>query len=330
MLANTEKLVSAMVMTMTMTMTTTTNILQKPQQPDYCQVTDSWRRQTCIRSIAASGVRGDVVYYAPCGKKLSTYAEVLRYLMKNPCTTITRDNFSFSSKLIVGEFLMPKEVESGEKKVSEEAVAEEVNRLVSLKPQPRNVELDKVGKEIGWKEVTELNRNAVHRQLDELNGKISSARIAIKGAASGFMKPGTGNGSMEELRQRIITCERRVNRNFLRPSFFVGKCYHFFHLECVPDATYDPSVDFLCRGCDPKNRDAKRPLKRKADAPPPLVFPTDMNNDLCRAMLDELECQPGVGPFLEPVDLDLVPGYREAIANPIDMASIRNRIEAQW
>lgn len=36
------------------------------------------------------------------------------------------------------------------------------------------------------------------------------------------MKPGTGNGSMEELRQRIITCERRVNRNFLRPSFFVG------------------------------------------------------------------------------------------------------------
>lgn len=46
-------------------------------------------------------------------------------------------------------------------------------------------------------------------------------------------------------------------------------------------------------------------------------------------MLDELECQPGVGPFLEPVDLDLVPGYREAIANPIDMASIRNRIEAQ-
>ncbi|VDL64700.1 unnamed protein product [Nippostrongylus brasiliensis] len=79
-----------------------------------------------------------------------------------------------------------------------------------------------------------------------------------------------------------------------------------------------------------RDRDAKKPQKRKADAPPPVVFPTDMNNDLCRAMLDELECQPGVGPFLEPVDLDLVPGYREAIANPIDMASIRNRIEAQW
>ncbi|VDL77380.1 unnamed protein product, partial [Nippostrongylus brasiliensis] len=99
-----------------------------------------WRRQTCIRSIAASGVRGDVVYYAPCGKKLSTYAEVLRYLMKHPCNSISRDNFSFSSKLIVGEFLIPKEVENGTKtvvKLSEESIADEVNRLMSLKPQPR-------------------------------------------------------------------------------------------------------------------------------------------------------------------------------------------------
>ncbi|OZC11454.1 hypothetical protein X798_01311 [Onchocerca flexuosa] len=37
-----------------------------------------WRRQTCIRTISASGVRGDVIYYAPCGKKLGSYAEVTR------------------------------------------------------------------------------------------------------------------------------------------------------------------------------------------------------------------------------------------------------------
>ncbi|KAK6048130.1 hypothetical protein COOONC_14365 [Cooperia oncophora] len=63
--------------------------------------------------------------------------------MKRPCGLITRENFSFSSKLIVGEFLMPKESEDGEKtviKVSEELIAEEVNRLLSLKPQPRNGE----------------------------------------------------------------------------------------------------------------------------------------------------------------------------------------------
>ncbi|KHJ90021.1 Bromodomain protein [Oesophagostomum dentatum] len=146
------------------------------------------------------------------------------------------------------------------------------------------------------------------------------------------------------------------------------KCYHFFHAECATDSSFDCCGDFLCKGCDPRlferrviahgecddyieaddpsdpaehhhhipnghhppqNRDIRKPLKRKAEAPPPVVFPIEMNADLCRAMLDELECQPGVGPFLEPVDLDLVPGYREAIANPIDMASIRNRVDAQ-
>ncbi|VDN38409.1 unnamed protein product [Cylicostephanus goldi] len=63
--------------------------------------------------------------------------------MKHPAGPITRDNFSFSSKLIVGEFLMPKELENGDKvvvKLGEEIIAEEINRLISLKPQPRNGE----------------------------------------------------------------------------------------------------------------------------------------------------------------------------------------------
>ncbi|CAI4224706.1 unnamed protein product [Auanema sp. JU1783] len=102
-----------------------------------------WRRQTCIRAVTASGVRGDVIYYAPCGKKLSTYAEVLRYLIKNNCGPITRDNFSFSSKLIVGEFIYPKDSVDGEKrifKLTEEEVNDEVNKLASLKSQPRITE----------------------------------------------------------------------------------------------------------------------------------------------------------------------------------------------
>ncbi|KAK5970142.1 Methyl-CpG binding domain protein [Trichostrongylus colubriformis] len=132
-----------------------------------------WRRQTCIRSIAASGVRGDVVYYAPCGKKLSTYAEVLRYLMKRPCGSISRDNFSFSSKLIVGEFLLPKESEDGEKtvvKVSEESIAEEVNRLVSLKPQPRNGERkhrDKAAPTVEVRAVTPEEVAEQHVEVEE-------------------------------------------------------------------------------------------------------------------------------------------------------------------
>ena len=38
-----------------------------------------WRRQTRLRQVGtAGGLRGDVYYFAPCGKKLRTYPEVTR------------------------------------------------------------------------------------------------------------------------------------------------------------------------------------------------------------------------------------------------------------
>ncbi|KAK5977131.1 WSD domain-containing protein, partial [Trichostrongylus colubriformis] len=84
------------------------------------------------------------------------------------------------------------------------------------------VVLDKIEKEISWKEMTGLNQEAVHRQLNELNSKISSAKIAIKGSANTFMKSGCST-SIGDLKEKIFCCERRINRDFLRPSFFVGE-----------------------------------------------------------------------------------------------------------
>ncbi|XP_054719613.1 bromodomain adjacent to zinc finger domain protein 2B-like [Uloborus diversus] len=64
-----------------------------------------WRRETRVRCFSRSGVRGEVTYYAPCGKKLRSYPEVERYLIKNGITDISRDNFTFSTKVNIGEFL---------------------------------------------------------------------------------------------------------------------------------------------------------------------------------------------------------------------------------
>lgn len=41
-------------------------------------LTKGWRRQTYVRSISSNCIRGDVIYYAPCGKRLGSYAEVVR------------------------------------------------------------------------------------------------------------------------------------------------------------------------------------------------------------------------------------------------------------
>ncbi|KAK2187356.1 hypothetical protein NP493_168g01012 [Ridgeia piscesae] len=63
-----------------------------------------WRRETRIRSVGPRGIMGEVMYHAPCGKKLRSYQEVDRYLERNGISDLTRDNFTFSTKVCVGEF----------------------------------------------------------------------------------------------------------------------------------------------------------------------------------------------------------------------------------
>uniref|UniRef100_A0A1I7TWX6 Bromodomain adjacent to zinc finger domain protein 2B n=1 Tax=Caenorhabditis tropicalis TaxID=1561998 RepID=A0A1I7TWX6_9PELO len=103
-----------------------------------------WRRQTCVRSIAASGVKGDVCYFAPCGKKLSTYSETVRYLTKQGITYITRDNFMFTTKLVIGEFIVPKTSEVDDQRqerefamFTEDDINKELARLNALKNIPK-------------------------------------------------------------------------------------------------------------------------------------------------------------------------------------------------
>ena len=39
-----------------------------------------WRRETLVREYSKSGVRGDVCYYAPCGKKFKQYPDIIRVI----------------------------------------------------------------------------------------------------------------------------------------------------------------------------------------------------------------------------------------------------------
>ena len=41
-------------------------------------LSQGWRRETLVREYSKSGVRGDVVYYAPCGKKFKQYPDITR------------------------------------------------------------------------------------------------------------------------------------------------------------------------------------------------------------------------------------------------------------
>ncbi|XP_048050653.1 bromodomain adjacent to zinc finger domain protein 2B isoform X1 [Megalobrama amblycephala] len=62
-----------------------------------------WQRETRITNVSGR-LRGEVAYYAPCGRRLRQYPDVTKYLTRNGISDITRDHFSFSAKIKVGDF----------------------------------------------------------------------------------------------------------------------------------------------------------------------------------------------------------------------------------
>lgn len=101
-----------------------------------------WKRETTIREFSKSGIRGEVVYVAPCGKRFKQYPDILRYIDKNGMSgQIKRTHFSFSTKLLVGDFLKP----TG---TAEPGGEEKYQRFTD---DEMNDEIDRIRKENGWK-----------------------------------------------------------------------------------------------------------------------------------------------------------------------------------
>ncbi|KAM4560828.1 bromodomain adjacent to zinc finger domain protein 2B [Fundulus diaphanus] len=71
-----------------------------------------WQRETRMRCVAGR-LQGEVAYFAPCGKKLRQYPDVVKYLVRHGITDISRDNFSFSTKIKVGNFYEGREGPKG-------------------------------------------------------------------------------------------------------------------------------------------------------------------------------------------------------------------------
>ncbi|EAT46809.1 AAEL002037-PA [Aedes aegypti] len=68
-----------------------------------------WRRETVIRGLTKNGqIKGDVFYYPPQSlNKMKGMNQVQLYLDQFKPKDLSRDNFSFSAKAIVGTFLQP-------------------------------------------------------------------------------------------------------------------------------------------------------------------------------------------------------------------------------
>ncbi|KAM6421510.1 bromodomain adjacent to zinc finger domain protein 2B isoform 2-T2 [Rhynochetos jubatus] len=98
-----------------------------------------WRRETRLRNFSGR-LQGEVAYFAPCGKKLRQYPDVVKYLSRNGIMDISRDNFSFSAKIGVGDFYEARDGPQGVQwcLLKEEEVIPRIRAMEGRRGRPPN------------------------------------------------------------------------------------------------------------------------------------------------------------------------------------------------
>ncbi|XP_038049473.1 bromodomain adjacent to zinc finger domain protein 2B-like isoform X4 [Patiria miniata] len=135
-----------------------------------------WRRQVIIRQLGPGDrVKGDVLYYGPCGKKLRTYPEVMRYIQRRGIVDVGREHFSFSAKIRIGEFLNPKPDSENVggiifEKLTEGELQQRINILMGRKPRPgrpvKNIERKRIAQELA-RRAAEVKHPDMVRRIQE-------------------------------------------------------------------------------------------------------------------------------------------------------------------
>ncbi|XP_022106511.1 bromodomain adjacent to zinc finger domain protein 2B-like isoform X3 [Acanthaster planci] len=148
-----------------------------------------WRRQVIIRQLGPGDrVKGDVLYYGPCGKKLRTYPEVMRYIQRRGIVDVGREHFSFSAKIRIGEFLNPKPDNENVggiifEKLTESELQQRINILMGRKPRPgrpvKNAERKRIAQELARRAAEVKHRKKIEHQA-EMVRRIQEAKMRRK------------------------------------------------------------------------------------------------------------------------------------------------------
>ncbi|XP_029646826.1 bromodomain adjacent to zinc finger domain protein 2B isoform X3 [Octopus sinensis] len=142
----------------------------------------SWQRQTKIRGIGKRGIIGEVMYHAPCGKKLRTYSDVMRYLEKNGITDLCKENFSFSTKAPIGEFFEQRHGENGYVLLSEHEVFDRFTQVQFNRRRRRNLDpealaLKKKRKEEKYEAAQQAAELKMQRKLERQKQKEMAKKV---------------------------------------------------------------------------------------------------------------------------------------------------------
>ncbi|KAK3579708.1 hypothetical protein CHS0354_025743 [Potamilus streckersoni] len=135
-----------------------------------------WRRQTNIHTYGRRGIVGEVWYFAPCGRKLKTIPDVMRYLDRNGVTEFGRDNFSFNTKVNVGEFYEARQGQNGFVKLTESEIMDRLSATVNRRK--RKMEIQKKQEKLQMQQL--IARQLMDVKLRQKNEQQEIARKAVE------------------------------------------------------------------------------------------------------------------------------------------------------
>ncbi|XP_057663920.1 bromodomain adjacent to zinc finger domain protein 2B isoform X2 [Diorhabda carinulata] len=123
-----------------------------------------WKRETVIRGLSKNGfLKGDVTYAAPdSSNKFKQMSDVTQYLEYQKCPDLSKENFTFSCKVIIGNYLQPVPTE----------LQVDGNEFIYLTEEDMNKRLDEFG--------TSLRPSLPVEQRIEMARKQQAAREAAR------------------------------------------------------------------------------------------------------------------------------------------------------
>ncbi|XP_053408583.1 bromodomain adjacent to zinc finger domain protein 2B-like isoform X2 [Mercenaria mercenaria] len=142
-----------------------------------------WKRQTNIHSYGRRGIVGEVWYFAPCGRKMKTIPDVMRYIERNNVQDLGRDLFSFNTKVNVGDFYEARVGggENGFVKLSESEIKDRLSVTVSRRL--KKIENQKKREKLKMQQI--MARQMIENKMKQ---KLEQQEMARKVAEMQFQK----------------------------------------------------------------------------------------------------------------------------------------------
>ncbi|KAM7411566.1 hypothetical protein PAMA_021520 [Pampus argenteus] len=103
-----------------------------------------WRREIRVKKME-NRMKGETWYYTPCGRRMKQFPEIIKYLKKHQDSVVTREHFSFSPRMPIGDFYEERETPEGTKWVllANEEVPSMIMAITGRRGRPPNPDKEK-------------------------------------------------------------------------------------------------------------------------------------------------------------------------------------------